>query len=168
MTICGIQPRRKGQETTSNVNPQGASRGSVGSWAARELCCSVNHSRHHHSSSYFAHSSHRDLRLNAVVRLDAVEETAKVDVRGVVTHTNLRALYVVCRRVVTKFPGYEVVVNLAHAGVTAAALDELREHARQSSLSSGIDSSATPCRLRIVEPPVTLKVKEHASALPSA
>lgn len=164
MTICGIQPRRKGQETTSNVNPQGASRGSVGSWAAREPCCSVNHSPHHHSSPYFAHSSHRDLRLNVGVRLDAVEGTAKVNVRGVVTHTNLRALYVVCRRVVTKFPGYEVVVNLAHAGVTAAAFDELREHARQSSLSSGLDS----LRLRIVEPPVTLKVHQHAYALPSA
>ena len=84
------------------------------------------------------------------------------------THTNLRALYVVCRRVVTKFPGYEVVVNLANAGVTAAALDELQEHARQFSLSSGIDSSATPCRMWIVEPPVTLKVREYASALPSA
>jgi hypothetical protein len=120
-----------------------------------------------HSSSYFAHSSHWDLPLNLVVRLDAVEETAKVDVRGVVTRTNLRALYV-GRRVVTGFPAYEVVVNLAHAGVTAAAFDELREHARQSSLSSGIDSSATPCRLRIVEPPVTLKVHEHAYALPSA
>jgi hypothetical protein len=128
----------------------------------------VIHSQRHHSSSNFAHPPQRDLRLKAVVRLDAVEETAKVHVRGVVTHTNVRALYVVCRRVGDKFPGYEVVVNLAHAGVTAAAFDELQEHARQSSLSSGIDSSAIPCRLRIVEPPVTLNVKEHASALPSA
>jgi hypothetical protein len=61
-----------------------------------------------------------------------------------------------------------VVVDLAHAGVTAAAFDELQEHARQSILSSFFDSSATPCRLRIVEPPVTLEVKEHAAALPNA
>ncbi len=128
----------------------------------------MNYSQRHHSSSNFAHPPHRDLRLKVVVRLDAVEETAKVHVRGVVTHTDLRALYVVCRRVVAKFPMYEVVVNLAHAGVTAAAFDELQEHARQSSLSSGIDSSATSCRMRIVEPPVTLKVREYASALPSA
>jgi hypothetical protein len=162
MTICGIQHHRKGQETTSHVNPQGASRGSVGSWAAGELCCSVNHSQHHHSSPNFAHPTHRDLRLKVVVRLDAVEETATVHVRGVVTHTNLRALYVVCRRVVTKFPGYEVMVNLAHAGVMAAAFDELQEHARRSILSSGIDASVTPCRLKIVEPPVILRVKENA------
>ena len=121
----------------------------------------MNHSQHHQSSSYFAHRSHRDLRIKVVVRIDAVEETAKVHVRGVVTHTNLRALYVVCRRAVTKLPGYEIVVDLAHARVTTAAFDELQDHARQSILSSGIDSSVTPCRLRIVEPPVILRVKEH-------
>lgn len=122
----------------------------------------MNHSQHQHSSSYFAHPSHGDPRIKVVVRIDAMEESARVDVRGVVTHTNLRALYVVCRRVVTKLPEYEIVVDLAHARVTAAAFDELQDHARQSILSSGIDSSVTPCRLRIVEPPVILRVKEHA------
>ena len=36
-----------------------------------------------------------------------------------------------------------------------------RRHARQSILSSGIDSSVTPCRLRIVEPPVILRTRER-------
>ncbi|MDQ0823590.1 hypothetical protein QFZ79_001336 [Arthrobacter sp. V4I6] len=99
--------------------------------------------------------------MKVLIRIDAVEESAKVEVRGVVTNANIRALYVVCRRVVSKLPGYEVVVDLAHAMVTAVAFDELQEHARQSIVSSGIDGSVTPCRLRIVEPPVLLRRKEH-------
>ena len=123
----------------------------------------MNHYQHHQaSSSYFIHPSHRDLRIKVVVRIDTVEETAKVAVRGVVTQANLRALYVVCHRIVTKLPGHEIVVDLAHARVTAAAFDELQDHASRSILSSGIDSSVTPCRLKIVEPPVILRVKEAA------
>jgi hypothetical protein len=120
----------------------------------------VSHA-HHRSSSYYAHPSHGDPRIKVLVRIDAIEESAKVQVRGVVTNGNIRALYVVCRRVASKLPGYELVVDLARARVTAAAFDELQEHARQSIVSSGIDSSVTPCRLRIVEPPVILRSKEH-------
>jgi hypothetical protein len=117
---------------------------------------------HRHSSSYHAHPSHGDPRIRVLVRIDAVEESAKVEVRGLVTHANIRALYVVCRRVVSKLPGHELVVDLAHARVTAAAFDELQELARQSIVSSGIDSSVTPCRLRIVEPPVILRAEAPA------
>lgn len=116
---------------------------------------------HHRSSSYHAHPSHGDPRIKVLVRIDAVEESARVEVRGLVTQANIRALYVVCRRVVSKLPRYELVVDLAHARVTAAAFDELQEHARQAIVSSGIDSSVTPCQLRIVEPPVILRTREH-------
>jgi hypothetical protein len=96
-----------------------------------------------------------------LIRIDAIEESAHVNVRGVVTPANLRALYVVCRRATAKLPGYEVVIDLAHARVTADAIAELHEHARRSVVSSGIDASETPCRLRIVDPPSILKTKEH-------
>ncbi len=112
--------------------------------------------------SYRAHPSHGDPRIKVVIRIDPSAESARVEVRGVVTTANIRALYVVCRRVTSKLAGYEVVVDLAHARVTAAAFEELREHARQSIVSSGIDSSVTPCRLRIVDPPVILRTKELA------
>jgi hypothetical protein len=116
---------------------------------------------HHHSSSYYAHPSHGDPRIRVLVRIDAGEESAKIEVRGLVTHANIRALYVVCRRVVSKLPGHELVVDLAHARVTAAALDELQGLARRSIVPSGVDSSETPCRLRIVEPTVILRAEEH-------
>ena len=122
---------------------------------------------HRHSSSYFAHPSHGDPRIRVLVRLDAAGESAKVEVRGLVTDANIRALYVVCRRVVSKLPGHELVVDLAHARVTAAALDELQELARRSIVSSGIDSSVTPCRLRIVEPPVILRAEERGGGFRS-
>lgn len=112
---------------------------------------------HHHSSSYHAHPSHGDPRIRVLVRIDASEESATIEVRGLVTHANIRALYVVCRRVTSKLPEHELVVDLAHARVTAAAFGELQELASQSVVSSGIDSSVTPCRLRIVEPPVILR-----------
>jgi len=100
--------------------------------------------------------------MKVLIRIDAFEESARVDVRGVVTPANIRALYVVCRRVAAKLPGYEIVINLAHARVTADAIEELHEHARRSVVSSGIDASVTPCRLRIVDPPNILRVKENA------
>lgn len=120
--------------------------------------------RHHgtRSSAYYAHPSHGDPKIKVLIRIDAVEESARVDVRGVVTPANIRALYVVCRRVAAKLPGYEIVVNLTHARVTADAIEELHEHARHSVMSSGIDASVTPCRLRIVDPPSVLRVNENA------
>ncbi|MET4137171.1 hypothetical protein [Pseudarthrobacter sp. PvP090] len=114
------------------------------------------------SSAYYAHPSHGDPRIKVLIRIDAVDETAWVNVRGVVTPANIRALYVVCRRVAAKLPGYEIVVDLAHARVTAEAIDELHEHASRSVMSSGIDASVTPCRLRIVDPPNILRIKENA------
>lgn len=114
------------------------------------------------SSAYYAHPSHGDPRMKVLIRIDSVAESARVDVRGVVTPANIRALYVVCRRVAAKLPGYEIVINLAHARVTADAIEELHEHARRSVVSSGIDASVTPCRLRIVDPPNILRVKENA------
>jgi hypothetical protein len=119
----------------------------------------VSHA-HHRSGSYYAHPSHGDPRIKVLVRIDAVGGSAKVVVRGLVTDANIRALYVICRRLAAKLPGYELVVDLAHARVTAAAFEELQAHARQSIVASGIDSSVTPCRLRIVEPPVILRPKE--------
>jgi hypothetical protein len=103
----------------------------------------------------------RNPRLKVTVRIDDRLETSRIEVRGVVTAANIRALYVVCRRVTTKLPRHEIVIDLAHARVSAAAIDELRERARQSVVSSGIDASEMPCRLRIIDPPDIIKTREH-------
>lgn len=103
----------------------------------------------------------RNPRLKVTVRIDDRLESSRIEVHGVVTAANIRALYVVCRRVTTKLPGHEIVIDLTHARVSAAAIEELRERARLSLLFSGIDASETPCRLRILDPPALLKTKEH-------
>lgn len=123
----------------------------------------MTHKQHgNRANSYYAHPSHGDPRIRVLIRIDATEESARVYVRGVVTTANLKAVYVVCRRVAAKLPGYELVVDLAHARVTADAMEELHEHASRAVVSSGIDSSVTPCRLRIVDPLNTLRIKENA------
>lgn len=100
-------------------------------------------------------------RLKITIRIDKRAETSCIEVHGVVTAANIRALYVVCRRVSTKLPGHETVVDLTRARVSAAAIHELRECARLSLVSSGIDASETPCRLRIVDPLDIVQPKEH-------
>jgi hypothetical protein len=104
----------------------------------------------------------RNPRLKVTVQIDEPRETTRIEVHGVVTAANIRVLYVVARRISAKLPGHEIVIDLAHARVSAVAIEELRERARRSLLSSGIDASETPCRLRIVDPPNIIKTKEHA------
>ncbi len=101
----------------------------------------------------------RNPRLKVTVRIDENLRKSRIEVHGVVTAANIRALYVVCRRATIKLPGHEIVIDLAHARVSAAAMDELRERARLSLLHSGIDASETPCRLSIVDPPTIIKTK---------
>ncbi|MCU1547920.1 MAG: hypothetical protein JWO29_871 [Arthrobacter sp.] len=108
----------------------------------------------------------RSPRLKATVRIDDQRESTRIEVHGVVTAANIRALYVVARRVIAKLPGHEIVIDLAHARVSAAAIEELRERARRSLLSSGIDASEMPCRLRIVDPPNIITTKELESRHP--
>lgn len=102
----------------------------------------------------------RNPRLKVTIRIDKRLEISRIEVHGVVTAANIRALYVVCRRVSTKLPRHETVIDLSRARASAAAITELRESARLSLLSSGIDGSETPCRLRIVDPP-GIPAKEH-------
>lgn len=103
----------------------------------------------------------RNPRLKITIRIDERLEISRIEVHGVVTAANIRALFVVCRRVTRKLPGYETVIDLARARVSAAAINELRECARLSLLSSGTDAPETPCRLRIVDPPNIIQAKEH-------
>lgn len=103
-----------------------------------------------------------DSRLRVTIRIDEDSESTCIEVHGVVTVENVRALYVVARRVSLKLPGHEIVINLAHARVSAMAIEELRERERHSTVISVSDSSETPCRLRLVDPLVILRTKAHA------
>lgn len=100
--------------------------------------------------------------MKVIIRIDAESESTRIEVHGVVTAANVRALYVVARRVAHKLPGHEIVMDLAHARVSAPAIEELRERARLSSVHSPVDASETPCRLRLVDPLVVLRSRAYA------
>jgi hypothetical protein len=103
-----------------------------------------------------------DHRLKVAVRIDADLERAHIEVRGIVTAANLRALYVIARRTSSLLPGREIIIDLARARAAHPAIEDLHQSALRSRLSSGVDSSDVPCRLRIVDPAATHKVKAHA------
>lgn len=103
-----------------------------------------------------------DHRLKVVVRIDADLERAHIEVRGIVTAANLRALYVIARRTSSLLPGREIIIDLARARVAHPAIEQLHQSALRSRLSSAVGSSDVPCRLRIVDPTVTHKEKAPA------
>lgn len=110
------------------------------------------------STTRYEHAEHR---LKIMVRIEADLEAASIEVRGVVTGASLRALYVVARRTTSLLHGKEVTIDLSRARVTDSVLEQLHECARLSRLSSGVDRSEVPCRVRIVDPAFIHRVKEH-------
>jgi hypothetical protein len=115
-----------------------------------------------HGALTSANRETSDHRLKVVVRIDADLKTARIEVRGIVTPANLRALYVVARRTSALLPGKEIIIDLARARVADPAIEQLRRSARLSRLASGVDGSEVPCRLSIVDPTGAHRVKEPA------
>ena len=116
----------------------------------------------HHGAHTLPAREITDHRLKVVVRIDADLETARIEVRGVLTGANLRALYVIARRTISLMHDMEIIIDLSRARVTDAALEQLRQCARLSKLASGVDSSEVPCHLSIVDPAMTHRLKESA------
>jgi hypothetical protein len=115
-----------------------------------------------HGAGSTTHYEHSDHRLKVLVRIGADLEAAFIEVRGVVTGANLRALYVIARRTVSLLHGNDLTIDLSRTRVTDSVLEQLHECARLSRLSSGVDSSEVPCRVRIVDPAFVHRVKESA------
>ena len=114
-----------------------------------------------HGAASTTHYEHSEHRLKIVVRIEADLEAASIEVRGVVTGASLRALYVVARRTTSLLHDKELTIDLSRARVTEPVLEQLHECARLSRLSSGVDRSEVPCRVRIVDPAFIHRVKEH-------
>jgi len=108
------------------------------------------------------HYEHSDHRLKIVVRIEADLESAFIEVRGVVTGANLRALFVIARRTTSLLHGNELTIDLSRARVTDSVLEQLHECVSLSRLPSGVDSSVVPCRVKIVDPGFIHRVKEYA------
>lgn len=93
-------------------------------------------------------------KLRVLVRVDLDCGQAEVAAQGHVTAQSIQALYVVVKRANHLREGLDVVVDVSHAKVDSAALEQLRECSKTHHLPAFIDPFQSECKLRIVAPAV--------------
>lgn len=91
-------------------------------------------------------------KLRVLVRVDLDCGQAEVAAQGHVTAQSIQALYVVVKRANHLREGLDVVVDVSHAKVDTAALEQLRECSKTHHLPASIDPFQSECKLRIVAP----------------
>lgn len=93
-------------------------------------------------------------KLRVLVRVDLDCGQAEVAAQGHVTAQSIQALYVVVKRANHLREGLDVVVDVSHAKVDTAALEQLRECSKTHHLPTSIDPFQSECKLRIVAPAI--------------
>jgi hypothetical protein len=91
-------------------------------------------------------------KLRVLVRLDLDCGQAEVAAQGYVTARSLQALYVVVKRANHLKEGLRLVLDVSHAVVEAAALEQLRACSASHHLPAAIDPLQAECQLSIVAP----------------
>ena len=97
-------------------------------------------------------------KLRVLVRLDLDCGQAEVAAQGHVTARSLQALYVVVKRANHLREGLHLVLDVSHAVVEPAALEQLRECSASHHLPPAIDPLQSECQLSIVAPAETAAV----------
>jgi hypothetical protein len=97
-------------------------------------------------------------KLRVLVRLDLDCGQAEVAAQGHVTAKSLQALYVVVKRANHLKEGLHLVLDVSHARVEPAALEQLRECSATHHLPAAIDPLQSECHLSIVAPAGTMAV----------
>jgi hypothetical protein len=93
-------------------------------------------------------------KLRVLVRLDLDCGQAEVAAQGHVTARSLQALYVVVKRANHLKEGLHLVLDVSHAVVEPASLEQLRECSASHHLPAAIDPLQSECQLSIVAPAV--------------
>ena len=101
-------------------------------------------------------------KLKVLVRLDLDCGQAEVAAQGHVTARSLQALYVVVKRANHLKEGLQLVVDVSHARVEPAAMEQLQACSESRHLPAAIDPMQSECRLSIV-PPVEADVDAEAA-----
>ncbi|PVZ61283.1 hypothetical protein C9424_01915 [Arthrobacter sp. H-02-3] len=91
-------------------------------------------------------------KLRVLVRLDLDCGQAEVAAQGHVTARSLQALYVVVKRANHLKEGLHLVLDISHARVEPAALEQLRECSASHHLPPAIDPLQSECQLSILAP----------------
>lgn len=91
-------------------------------------------------------------KLKVLVRLDLDCGKAEVAAQGHVTAQNLQALYVVVKRANHLKEGLRLVVDVSHAHVEPAAMEQLQACSKSHHLPTSIDPLQAECNLSILAP----------------
>lgn len=95
---------------------------------------------------------HLNDKLKVLVRIDLECGQAEVAAQGHVTAKSLQALYVVVKRANHLKEGLLLVVDVSHARVEPAAMEQLQACSESRHLPAAIDPMQSECRLSIVAP----------------
>ncbi|WP_427129451.1 hypothetical protein [Pseudarthrobacter sp. S9] len=95
---------------------------------------------------------HLNDKLRVLVRLDLDCGEAEVAAQGHVTAESLQALYVVVKRANHLKEGLRLVVDVSHAWVEPAAMEQLRACSASHHLPASIDPMQSECQLSILAP----------------
>lgn len=107
-------------------------------------------------------------KLKVLVRLDLDCGQAEVAAQGHVTERSLQALYVVVKRANHLKDGLRLVVDVSHARVEPAAMEQLQACSESRHLPAAVDPMQSECRLSIVAPAAEADTAGTAAALSGA
>jgi hypothetical protein len=91
-------------------------------------------------------------KLNVLIRVDLDCAHAQIKAKGRVTAQSIHALYVIVKRANALMAGLAVEIDMTHASVEPAALEQLRACSRSHHLPAHIDPGQSKCRLSILTP----------------
>lgn len=89
-------------------------------------------------------------KLNVVVGMDVDFALMRIEVRGMVTKVNVRALYALIRRANITLPGIDLIMDLSAAVVEPAALEQLRDCERSHRLPADVDPAQQNMQLKVM------------------
>ena len=107
--------------------------------------------------------NHLNDKLRVLVRVDLDCGQAEVAAQGHLTAQSIQALYVVVKRANHLREGLNLVVDVSHARVEPAALEQLQACSRTHHLPATIDPLQAECKLRVVAPAPELAASELAT-----
>ena len=91
-------------------------------------------------------------KLKVLVRLDLDCGQAEVAAQGHVTAKSLQALYVVVKRANHLKEGLHLVVDVSHAHVEPAAMEQLQACSESHHLPASIDPLQAECNISVLAP----------------
>ncbi|KIS26214.1 hypothetical protein TV39_16315 [Arthrobacter sp. SPG23] len=91
-------------------------------------------------------------KLKVLVRLDLDCGEAEVAAQGHVTAKSLQALYVVVKRANHLKEGLHLVVDVSHARVEPAAMEQLQACSESHHLPESIDPLQSECNISVLAP----------------